>query len=199
MKNESEALAAVVATNKYDTPSESQNFHIRLEDPIGQQALRRALNTAGITAIVTPASHERNGVILTDLLAYITWESQTENYNCDGSCRKTGNPPHTGHARPPQWALSCPKDHTADNQQKTSQRCTHDDHQDQGRFQPLRCQGPRLHRPPLPQPAPRLHQGRHYQRIQVRRLPLLLCTTRLPGLSSTGPALRASTGQGTPS
>ena len=94
MKNEPEALAAVVATHKYDTPTESQNFHIRLEDPIGQQALRRALNAAGIVAIVTPASHERNGVILTDLLAYITWESQTENYNCDGSCREVGNPPH---------------------------------------------------------------------------------------------------------
>ena len=73
-------------------------FHIVTMDPQDQEQIRQALEAAGITVSQTiETTHEHEGVIMTRRMAGLTWDSQTGNNDCDGSCAQEpqdGRPPH---------------------------------------------------------------------------------------------------------
>ena len=76
------------------SPEAHGHFHIHLTEDHSGEAIRAALEAAGIPAsAITPTTHEREGVIMTKQMASFTWDSQTGVNNCYGSCREDG-PPH---------------------------------------------------------------------------------------------------------
>lgn len=94
MTTQHEALAQMIETADYDPPNKALNFHLNLLGEHDPQHVKEILASAGIKAVVTPATHERDGVFLTDQMASFTWNSQTGNWNCDRSCYEAGEPVH---------------------------------------------------------------------------------------------------------
>ena len=94
MTTQRNTLRDLIDSTAYTAPERSLNFHVSMVDYRDAENIRRILQAAGIEAIITPVTQERDGIILTDQLASFTWESQTGNWNCDGSCRAAGEPPH---------------------------------------------------------------------------------------------------------
>ena len=73
----------------------STHFHITTLYDHDAQTIARVLREAGIQAPnVIEATHEQDGVIMTRRMAGFTWDSQTGNNDCDGSCVKADLPPH---------------------------------------------------------------------------------------------------------
>ena len=94
MTGQQEALAQMMDSAEYVPPESTRNFHISLEGEYGSEQIQKALATAGIKASATPTTQEQNGIFLTHRMASFTWDSQTGNSNCNGSCTKSGRPPH---------------------------------------------------------------------------------------------------------
>ena len=94
MTTQHEVLAEMLKNTDYEPSSKAANFHINLLGEHDPQHIKEILASAGIKAIVTPATHERDGVFLTDRMASFTWDSQTSIWNCDQSCQETGEPVH---------------------------------------------------------------------------------------------------------
>ena len=94
MTSQHEALAQLMDSAEYTTPESTRNFHISLEGEYNSEQIQKALAAAGIKASATPTTHERNGIFLTHRMASFTWDSQTGNWNCNGSCTKEDRPPH---------------------------------------------------------------------------------------------------------
>ena len=70
-------------------------FHVGVDGPRNPQAVREALETAGFAVQdIVETTHEHSGIIMTARMAGYTWDSQTGNNNCNGSCAEEGGPPH---------------------------------------------------------------------------------------------------------
>ena len=71
------------------------HFQINTFQEHDAETIARTLTGAGIqVTTVTETTHEQDGVIMTRNMAGLTWDAQTSNDNCDGSCSKEGGPPH---------------------------------------------------------------------------------------------------------
>ena len=95
--SEQSALSEFYNSAQYIQPESSHFFHLSLGDGVSPEAVKAALAQAGIDAAVTPCTHERDGVILTDRMASFTWDSKTGNDDCDQSCSEDGGPAHVNY------------------------------------------------------------------------------------------------------
>jgi hypothetical protein len=94
MTTQRQALVEMIDSTDYTPPEKSVHFHLSLEGEHNPEHVQKALANAGIKACVTPATHERDGLFLTNRMASFTWDSQTGNWNCDKSCSKAGETVH---------------------------------------------------------------------------------------------------------
>ena len=94
MTTQQQALAEMIDSTDYTPPEKSVHFHLSLDGEHNPEHVQEALANAGIKACVTPATHERDGLFLTDRMASFTWDSQTGNLNCDQSCSEAGELVH---------------------------------------------------------------------------------------------------------
>lgn len=95
--SEQSSMSEFYRSADYVEPDSATFFHLSLADGISADNLKAALAGAGIDAAVTAATHERDGVILTDRMASFTWDSKTGNDDCKGECRTDGGPVHVNY------------------------------------------------------------------------------------------------------
>lgn len=82
MHTQREILPQMIEDADYRPPERSLNFRISMVKYRGVERIERALRAAGIEAVATPSTQERDGTILTDRLASFTWDSQTGGDDC---------------------------------------------------------------------------------------------------------------------
>lgn len=91
------AIAELMPISEYVEPATSTTFHVSIETGQSAETIKRALAAIGVRATVTNATHERDGVIMTDRMASFTWDSQTGNLDIDDPDAEDCDPKHVNY------------------------------------------------------------------------------------------------------
>ena len=92
-----DTIAELMPLAEYVEPSTSTNFHVSIEVGQSAETIRRALAAIGVKATVTYATHERDGVMMTDRMSSFTWDSQTGNLDIDDPDAEDCDPKHVNY------------------------------------------------------------------------------------------------------
>ena len=90
----SESISQTVDRAAYQPPTTGNQFHVAPPHNTTPEYVRNVLKASGLEATVTPTTQIEDGILLTHQLAYFTWDSQTGNAQCDGSCAEDDAAPH---------------------------------------------------------------------------------------------------------